>query len=375
MVSVVAGRGVPTAKVGLPMLPTGFVLRERLSALVETATATACVTTLRAHAGAGKTLLLADWARTSGVATAWVSLDPGDNRPGRLPAAVARAVATCVPILADALVGSSPDDPDAAQDPLTAGGLLAVLDTLPEEVRLVLDDVHELTDPTVLDELDTMIRYRPTRLRLVLAGRTPPPLSLARLRLRGGVVDLPGDQLRFSVPEATSLLSRGGARMSSGQVEKAHALTGGWAAGLGLIAAAARRSVELTGLLATFPRGERSTAAYLRDEVLGGLSDPDRALLADLSVSADRPAVARHRAHRSRGRPPGARAPRARDLPRRRRPPRRTGHDADDAARLVVRRAGPTASRAPRPAPRPGGRVVRGARRPGGRARPRPVVR
>ncbi len=281
----VAGRRVPAAKVGLPALPTGFVPRDHLSALLEEAAAAAAVTTLRAHAGAGKTLLLADWARTSPVATAWVSLDPTDDRPGRLPAAVAHAVAACVPDLAGALVDPSPDDPD----PLTTGHLLAVLDTLPDEVRLVLDDVQELTDPAVLDELETMVRYRPARLRLVLSGRTPPPVSLARLRLEGAVVDLPGDRLRFSVPEAASLLSRGGARMSSSQVERAHVLTGGWAAGLGLVASAARRSVEVTGLLAAFPRGERSTAAYLRDEVLGGLSEGDRTVLEDLSVAATVP--------------------------------------------------------------------------------------
>ncbi|WP_328308219.1 helix-turn-helix transcriptional regulator [Actinomycetospora sp. NBC_00405] len=277
----VAGRRVPAAKVAPPALPTGFVPRDHLSALVEAAATVAPVTTLRGHAGAGKTLLLADWARTSPVATAWVSLDPTDDRPGRLPAAVAHAVAACVPDLAGALVDSSPDDPD----PLNTGRLLSVLDTLPEEVRLVLDDVQELTDPAVLDELGTMIRYRPGRLRLVLSGRTLPPVSLARLRLEGGVVDLPGERLHFSVPEAGSLLSRGGARMSSSQVERAHVLTGGWAAGLGLVAAAARRSVEVTGLLAAFPRGERATAAYLRDEVLGGLPDDDRTFLQDLSVA------------------------------------------------------------------------------------------
>jgi LuxR family transcriptional regulator, maltose regulon positive regulatory protein len=281
MVSV-AGRRVPAAKVGPPVLPTGFVPRDHLSALVEATAMAAPVTTLRAHAGAGKTLLLADWARTSAVATAWVSLDPTDDRPGRLPAAVAHAVAARMPALAGALLDASPDGPD---DPVTTGHLLTVLDTLPHEVRLVLDDVQELTDPAVLDELETMIRYRPARLRLVLSGRTPPPVSLARLRLEGGVADLPGDRLRFSVPEAASLLSRGGARMSSSQVERAHALTGGWAAGLGLVAAAARRSVEVTGLLAAFPRGERATASYLRDEVLGGLSDDDRAVLEALSVA------------------------------------------------------------------------------------------
>ena len=58
--------------------------------------AAADVALVCAPAGYGKTLLLADWARTStGDDTAWVGIDHGDNDPRRLWSAVLAAVARC----------------------------------------------------------------------------------------------------------------------------------------------------------------------------------------------------------------------------------------------------------------------------------------
>ncbi len=283
MTSSVAGRGVPDSKVLPPRPPADFVSRPRLTTLLDAATEAAAVTLLCAPAGTGKTLLLAEWARTNTSATAWVSLDVTDNRTGRLWTAVAQAVTRCVPELADALGELARAD---TAGPRTPGDLLAVLDDLPRDLCLVLDDIQELTEPEVLDGLRTVIRFHPARLRLVLAGRTPPPMALPRLRLQGGVVDVHADQLRFSPEEATSLLSRCGVAMSPGQVDQAHALTGGWAAGLRLTALAARGCADVGELLATSAGAERSIAAYLDEEVLGQLSSADRAFLRDTSVCA-----------------------------------------------------------------------------------------
>jgi LuxR family maltose regulon positive regulatory protein len=220
-------------------------------------------------------VLLADWARGGPVTTAWVSVDPTDNEPGRLWTAIARAVTSCVPELTEALgrIGAVP------AEPLTPQALLSVLDAIRGEFRLVLDDVGEITDPTVLEGLGTLIRYRPTGLRLVLAGRTPPALSWPRLRLQGDVVDLDGDELSFSPEEAATLIARSGTHMSPSQVRRSHAMTGGWAAPLRLIAVGTRRYDEVDGSVPVAP----SLAAYL-GEVLEGLADSDRALLRDLSV-------------------------------------------------------------------------------------------
>src|SRR4051794_5646466 len=74
MTSSVAGPGVPESKVRPPASPADVVARPRLTAQLDAATGAAAVTLLCAPAGTGKTLLLAEWARTAPTATAWVSL-------------------------------------------------------------------------------------------------------------------------------------------------------------------------------------------------------------------------------------------------------------------------------------------------------------
>jgi LuxR family maltose regulon positive regulatory protein len=82
---------VPHAKIAPPSVPDEFVVRKQLLTDLDDASD---VVTVCAPAGFGKTMLLADWARTSPDAmTAWVNLDRYDNDPRRLWATVAAAVA------------------------------------------------------------------------------------------------------------------------------------------------------------------------------------------------------------------------------------------------------------------------------------------
>src|SRR5262245_37860800 len=86
---------VPQAKIAVPILPPEFIVRVALREALD-AGATADVSLVCAPAGYGKTLLLADWSRSStDVDTAWVSLDRDDNDPGRLWAAIVAALSAC----------------------------------------------------------------------------------------------------------------------------------------------------------------------------------------------------------------------------------------------------------------------------------------
>ena len=92
---------VPSAKIAVPQLPPEFVVRPALRADLDAADP-AEVGLVCAPAGYGKTLLLADWARTStGADVAWVGLDRDDNDPKRLWASVVAAVAACPSVPAD----------------------------------------------------------------------------------------------------------------------------------------------------------------------------------------------------------------------------------------------------------------------------------
>ncbi|WP_376768590.1 AAA family ATPase, partial [Pseudonocardia pini] len=143
---------VPPGKIEVPRLPPGFVARARLRADLEAGTESA-VGLVCAPAGYGKTLLLADWARTTAAAdgedVAWVDLDRDDDDPRRLWAAVVAALAACPSVpAASRLRAPRPWRPGGQPEYLAE--LLDDIARLPRPVRLVLDDVHALTDPETL---------------------------------------------------------------------------------------------------------------------------------------------------------------------------------------------------------------------------------
>ena len=71
-------------------------------------------------------------------------------------------------------------------------------------MRVVLDDVHELTGQEVLRDLVRLIRRRPAGLRLVLASRTDPPISIPPTPTGGPAARTTADGLRFTVDDTTA---------------------------------------------------------------------------------------------------------------------------------------------------------------------------
>ena len=68
-----------------PPVPAGFVARPQLFEKLDAAL-THRLTLVSAMAGSGKTTLVSAWAqavRNQGAAFGWLSLDEGDNAPGR----------------------------------------------------------------------------------------------------------------------------------------------------------------------------------------------------------------------------------------------------------------------------------------------------
>jgi LuxR family transcriptional regulator, maltose regulon positive regulatory protein len=229
-----------------------------------------------APAGYGKTMLLAEWAHaTTGVDTAWVRIDRDDDDPRHLWSAVLAAMARC-----ESLPPSSPlrvRPTDEGWDLPSAGGpeflaeLIESLAALRRPLRVVLDDVHEVTDPATLRGIGRFLRDRPRYVTLVLAGRLDPPLNLQRLRPQGRLTELRGDRLRFDRLETEALLGRTNLHLTPAQLDHVHRQTDGWPAGVRLAAVAMARTSDIDEFLADFSGDERSIADYLVGEVLSGL--------------------------------------------------------------------------------------------------------
>ena len=146
--------------------------------------------------------------------------------------------------------------------------LVEAAQTFTEPVVLVLDDIHELTDPAVLGGIDLLIRHAPATLRLVLSARQPPALQLARLRVCGEMADIGGQDLACTSEEADAYFSMLGLDVEPGARDALLRRTQGWMAGLRLAAMAARSDPGPGAVITDLAGDEPIVTDYLWDEVL-----------------------------------------------------------------------------------------------------------
>jgi LuxR family maltose regulon positive regulatory protein len=146
--------------------------------------------------------------------------------------------------------------------------LVEAAQTFTEPVVLVLDDIHELTDPAVLSGIDLLIRHAPATLRLVLSARQPPALQLARLRVSGEMGDIGGHDLACTSEEADAYFAMLGLDVEPGARDALLRRTQGWMAGLRLAAMAARSDPEPGAAITDLAGDEPIVTDYLWDEVL-----------------------------------------------------------------------------------------------------------
>lgn len=257
---------------------------------------TAPLTVIVAPAGWGKTSLLAEWLapRDGPVpAVAWLALDGGDNDVVRFLRYLIGALQTIDrEIGGRALSYLLSGQPMAAEMILTA--LINDLAGLTDDVVLVLDDYHAIETPAIHEALTFLLDHLPPRLHLAIATRTDPPLSLARLRARGLLVELRAADLAFAGDEAMDFLNDVmRLQLSADEVLTLQSRTEGWIAGLHLAALTLRdrdpghRRDFITSLSGThryildylagevFERQPPDVQRFLLyTSILGGLSGP-----------------------------------------------------------------------------------------------------
>ena len=276
-------------KLHVPGPRPGFVPRPRLAEQLDEGLSRGLVL-ICAPAGYGKTVLLADWARSGQRQAAWLSLDAADNDPARFwrhAVAALDRVRPGIGARAGALLGS----PAAASFEGLVTALINELAAQPggdDETVLILDDYHLISSQPVHASLGFLLEHRPPSLCLVLASRSDPSLPLARLRARGQLAELRAAELRFTSGEAAALLQQAaaapGAALPDAAVAALAARTEGWAAGLQLAALSLRGQPDIAGFVAAFAGSHRYVLDYLAEEVLDRQDGQMRAFLLETSV-------------------------------------------------------------------------------------------
>lgn len=265
-----------------PRGPRHLIRRPRL---IETMTAALDrrLIAVVAPAGAGKTSLLADFARGVDRPLCWLSVDEWLADPAELLGALATAIDVALPGAAErvrqALGGATGEEARLRRV------LIALLDAIAGQPAgvLVLDDVHRIAGSAAAAEaLDALLDHLPSGWSLVLAGRRLPELACAtRLLLDGDVLRLTAEQLALSADEAGTLLAAiRGSEAPPDLVDALWRESGGWAAALVLRCQAGLAADDSSASPpATEMRPGVELFDYLARSVLGGLRPAERNLL------------------------------------------------------------------------------------------------
>jgi LuxR family maltose regulon positive regulatory protein len=252
-------------------------LFDRLSAGLEGG-----VIVLSAPAGSGKTVLLRSWMEAAGLddATAWVSVERDEHDGRRFWLAVAAALREVGVhgALDDVIASAGLDGSEVVERAVAAAG------SHDGPVVLVIDDLHQLLDPTAIAQLDLLLARRPQQLRVVIATRQDPQLALHRRRLTGEMTELRAPDLRFGEGETRELLAGAGITLSEAGAASLIARTEGWAAGLRLAALSLATERDPERFVVTFSGSERGVADYLFAEVVEHEPEPVRQLLLRTSI-------------------------------------------------------------------------------------------
>jgi LuxR family maltose regulon positive regulatory protein len=279
MTGASAGDPVLASKITPPDVPDWAVQRPRITQLVTQGTRWCPLTVLTGPVGAGKTMALASWVASEPGLVAWVSLDEYDNQPGAFWSYAVEALRR-----SGIAITQTAAAPERAGEHVFLLQLAAALAVQHPPVTLLLDDLHLVTDATVLKGLDFVLRNAGAGLRVVAASRMAPLLPLLRYRLAGQLAEIQANDLAFSTAEAGQLLAQHGCTLTTDLLDCLMRQTEGLAAGLRLAAISLADHSDPGEFVAELGTEGSALTGYLEEEVLNAQPPQVRDVLLCTSI-------------------------------------------------------------------------------------------
>jgi LuxR family transcriptional regulator, maltose regulon positive regulatory protein len=266
----------------LPVAPSYAVDRVPLRHRLDEALAHP-LTLIVAPAGAGKSVLLAQWASTHPeLRFVWLEVLEEDDDPVRFSQRLLGGFGAINPSFADLTPLTSLHGGGLGAPLLEA--LEAQMSELPEVV-IVLDDLHHLSNAVLISDLGRLANVLPPNVHLVLSTRTDLPVAWSRTRLNRQLIEIRQSDLALDEIDAALLLEHiTGHSLGADRVAALVARTEGWAAGLQLAGMTLNASDDADEFIIQFSGDDRLIADYLSEEVLQAQPDDRREFLLRVSV-------------------------------------------------------------------------------------------
>ncbi len=270
-------------KFHIPSIRTDQLARAHLIDLINSGLDRALIL-VSAPAGYGKTTLASRWLKESGIASAWVSLDSGDNDPHRFLYYLLAALVPLKPGIENELFGLLRGIQPAQFENLI-NFLSNELNSVSNPFVLVLDDFHVIQSEVVLRIFTHLLEHLPSQMHIVILTRTDPPLPLSRLRVRNQLLDIRVDQLRFTSQEIAAFFHETmGLTLSDSDLSALEVRTEGWIASLQLAALSMQGSKDIHSFVSAFTGSHHYIMDYLVEEVLGQQSKEAGTFLLQTSI-------------------------------------------------------------------------------------------
>jgi LuxR family maltose regulon positive regulatory protein len=298
-----------------PRLPVLLVERPHLLARLDRGEQQKLIV-LQAPAGFGKTTLVTQWlahrqaTQSNSVSsispseqntrskTAWISLDSGDNDPIRFWSSLIAACQTLQVEIGQRALAQLAQISHGPSASFLENALTFLLNDLAahsvQEGVLILEDYHLIEHERIHETLTFFIEHLPTSLHMMILTRVEPPLPLVRWRARGDLLEISGNQLRFSPEETATFLQQTMPQAFFAEAGRTlHEHLEGWPAGMRLLALNLQnhmtpQTIEdaLKQLRASTitDRTHRSIQEYFLSEVLNAQPEPLQRFLLQTSM-------------------------------------------------------------------------------------------
>lgn len=262
--------GLAATKLRPPTLPDELVQRARLDDVLDAGVAARIrLLLVSAPAGSGKSTLVASWLAGRTEPAAWLQAEESDDDPGRFWAYLVESISEIMPsvraAVRPAVLASTGDDDMVISTLITA---LAERDS---PLLIVVDDYHLITNDAIHRGVERLIELCPPQVTMVISTRFDPPFRIGRLRVRGHVLEVRSDGLRFQSAEAATLLGAGQCGLEAGDIDLLARRTEGWAAGLVLARMSLAHVSDASRFVQGFHGDDQLVVDYLSDEFLAGV--------------------------------------------------------------------------------------------------------
>ncbi|WP_430334120.1 protein kinase domain-containing protein [Rhodococcus sp. ACT016] len=232
------------------------------------------LTLIHAPAGFGKTVLASQWRSvlvSEGMPVAWLSVNADDNNVVWFLAHFTEAIGQVRPDLTKDLGQALEEYGDeAVRFVLTT--LVNLVHDRDEAIAVVIDDWHLVTDQSTIEAIEFLLDNACHHLQLIVTSRTPSGLPLSRMRVRGELVEVGQDEIRFDAEETRQFLDElGDVHLGDHDVLALRDTTDGWAAALQLASLSLRDADDPTDVISHMSGRSRAIGEYLAENVLNAL--------------------------------------------------------------------------------------------------------